>query len=140
MRRGVLIHEGRFTYRGKGLRLVADLGEEWEKRTSLPLPLGAIVVSRRLDERLARTVERVLRRSVEYAFAHPEASAGFVRSHAQELSEEVTKSHIELFVNRHSAIWERKAAEPSCGCWNSKTRRHSYDTGNARTAPGPKTT
>lgn len=30
----------------------------------------------------------------------------------------------------------RKAAEPSCGCWNSKTRRHSYDTGNARTAPG----
>ena len=100
---GVLIHEGRFTYRGKGLRLVADLGEEWEKRTSLPLPLGAIVVSRRLDERLARTVERVLRRSVEYAFAHPEASAGFVRSHAQELSEEVTKSHIELFVNRHSA-------------------------------------
>ena len=30
---GVLIHEGRFTYRGKGLRLVADLGEEWEKRT-----------------------------------------------------------------------------------------------------------
>ena len=100
---GVLIHEGRFTYRGKGLRLVADLGEEWEKRTSLPLPLGAIVVSRRLDEQLARTVERVLRRSVEYAFAHPEASAGFVRSHAQELSEEVTKSHIELFVNRHSA-------------------------------------
>ena len=85
------------------MRLVADLGEEWEKRTSLPLPLGAIVVSRRLDERLARTVERVLRRSVEYAFAHPEASAGFVRSHAQELSEEVTKSHIELFVNRHSA-------------------------------------
>ena len=66
---GVLIHEGRFTYRGKGLRLVADLGEEWEKRTSLPLPLGAIVVSRRLDERLARTVERVLRRSVEYALS-----------------------------------------------------------------------
>lgn len=87
----------------EGIAARSRSGREWEKRTSLPLPLGAIVVSRRLDERLARTVERVLRRSVEYAFAHPEASAGFVRSHAQELSEEVTKSHIELFVNRHSA-------------------------------------
>lgn len=99
---GVLIHEGRFTYREKGLRLVADLGLEWEKKTALPLPLGAIVASARLGPEVIRTADRVLRRSVEYAFAHPEASAAFVRSHAQEMSEDVTRSHIELFVNRHS--------------------------------------
>ena len=99
---GVLIHEGRFTYRDKGLRLIADLGEEWEKRTALPLPLGAIVVSRRLAPDTQRTVDRVLRRSIAFAFENPSASAGFVRQYARELSEEVTRQHIELFVNTYS--------------------------------------
>lgn len=99
---GVLIHEGRFTYAKFGLQLIADLGLEWERVTALPLPLGAIVVSRNLEPELRKTVDRVLRRSIEYAFAHPEASAEFVRQHAQELDPEVTRQHIELFVNRYS--------------------------------------
>ena len=99
---GVLIHEGRFVYRKIGLQLVADLGVEWERLTGLPLPLGAIVVSRRLDAPLQRKIDRVLRRSIEYARANPAVSAGFVRQYAQELSEEVTRSHIELFVNDYS--------------------------------------
>lgn len=99
---GVLIHEGRFTYRDQGLHMVADLGVEWERQTGLPLPLGAIAVSRELPLEIRQRVGRVLRRSIEYAFAHPEASAAFVREHAQELSAEVTRQHIELFVNRYS--------------------------------------
>ena len=99
---GVLIHEGRFVYRKIGLRLVADLGVEWEKLTGLPLPLGAIVVSRRLDAPLQRKIDRVLRRSIEYARANPAVSAGFVKQYAQELSEEITRSHIKLFVNDYS--------------------------------------
>lgn len=99
---GVLIHEGRFTYAAAGLELVADLGREWERVTGLPLPLGAIVVSRDVSAELQRTVERVLRRSVEYAFAHPGDSAEFVRSHARELDPRVIESHIALFVNEHS--------------------------------------
>lgn len=99
---GVLIHEGRFTYRERGLHLVADLGLEWEKQTNLPLPLGAIVVSRRLPVEVQRCVDRVLRRSVAYAMAHPAASADFVKQHAQELSDEVTSAHIALFVNDYS--------------------------------------
>lgn len=99
---GVLIHEGRFTYRSRGLCLMADLGIEWEKRTKLPLPLGAIMVSRKMPRDIAEKVNRVLRRSIEYAFANPCESKEFVRSHAQEMDEEVTKSHIELFVNDYS--------------------------------------
>lgn len=34
--------------------------------------------------------------------AHPQASAEFVREHAQELDDEVMRSHIELFVNAYS--------------------------------------
>ena len=84
------------------MQLIADLGVEWEKLTQLPLPLGAIVVSRNLDSATQQKVDRVLRRSVAYAMAHPAASADFVHQYAQELDEEVTRSHIELFVNNYS--------------------------------------
>jgi 1,4-dihydroxy-6-naphthoate synthase len=47
-------------------------------------------------------VNRVLRRSVEYAFAHREASLPLVRAHAQAMSEEVMYRHIDLYVNQYS--------------------------------------
>jgi 1,4-dihydroxy-6-naphthoate synthase len=100
---GVLIHEGRFTYRDHGLELVADLGVEWDRATGgLPLPLGAIVASRALPSEVVRDVEELIRRSIEYAFAHPAASREFVRSHAREMDEEVIDNHIALFVNENS--------------------------------------
>ena len=96
---GVLIHEGRFVYERRNLELVADLGALWEQRTGLPLPLGAIVARRDLPEELRRKVERLIARSVEYAFAHPEASREFVKAHARELDDDVIDKHISLFVN-----------------------------------------
>ena len=99
---GVLIHEGRFVYRRYGLFLLADLGAEWERATGLPLPLGVIVADRSLPAKVAGTAERVLRRSIAYAFAHPADSLPFVREHAQELDEGVIRNHIEFFVNDYS--------------------------------------
>lgn len=99
---GVLIHEGRFVYERRQLELVADLGLEWEARTQLPLPLGGIVVRRNLPEDVQQRVERVLRRSIEYAFANPMASREFVKQHAQELEDDVIDKHISLFVNDFS--------------------------------------
>ena len=99
---GVLIHEGRFTYEKRSLRLVADLGLEWERKTGLPLPLGAIVVRSDLPQEIQKKCERAIRRSVEYAMQNPDISAGFIRAHAQEMSDEVTRQHIALFVNGFS--------------------------------------
>ena len=99
---GVLIHEGRFVYERYNLELVADLGLEWERRTSLPMPLGSIVARRTLDAEVIATVERVLRRSIEYAFAHPLASRDYVKAHARELEDDVIDKHIALFVNDFS--------------------------------------
>jgi 1,4-dihydroxy-6-naphthoate synthase len=99
---GLIIHENRFTYEAKGLRKVVDLGEFWEHDTGAPIPLGGIVVRRSLPEEMARRVNRVLRRSVEYAFAHRDASRPYVRAHAQEMSEEVMYKHIDLYVNQYS--------------------------------------
>lgn len=97
---GVLIHEGRFTYAEKGLKLIADLGELWSQQHDLPVPLGAIVVSKKIAD--YQQVERIIRRSVLYAMEHPEASAEFVARHAQELSADVRQKHISYFVNEYS--------------------------------------
>jgi len=99
---GLIIHENRFTYAAKGLTKIIDLGEFWEGETGAPIPLGGIVVNRSLPGEVQRAVNRVLRRSVEYAFAHRAASLPFVREHAQEMSEEVMYRHIDLYVNAYS--------------------------------------
>jgi len=99
---GLIIHENRFTYAAKGLEKIVDLGEFWEAETGAPIPLGGIVVRRSLPDEIKRAVNRVLRRSVEFAFAHRTASLPFVREHAQEMSEEVMYQHIDLYVNEYS--------------------------------------
>jgi 1,4-dihydroxy-6-naphthoate synthase len=99
---GVIIHENRFTYAAHGLRKIVDLGEFWESETGAPIPLGGIVVKRSLPDDVKEAMNRVLRRSVEYAFAHRAASLPYVRAHAQEMSEQVMYQHIDLYVNEYS--------------------------------------
>jgi 1,4-dihydroxy-6-naphthoate synthase len=99
---GVIIHENRFTYEAKGLRKIVDLGEVWERDTGAPIPLGGIVVDRRLPMDVQHRLNRVIRRSVEYALQNRDASLPYVRAHAQEMSEEVMYRHIDLYVNDYS--------------------------------------
>jgi len=106
---GVLIHEGRFTYEGKGLTLLADLGSVWEARMRCPLPLAGIAIRRDLAPRLAPIVDRALRASVEYAFAHPDASQAYVAAHAQEMEPEVAARHIKLYVNEYTLALDEGA-------------------------------
>lgn len=99
---GVIIHENRFTYQQHGLRLVRDLGEYWERETGLPIPLGAIVARRSLDKAVLADLERLMHASVAHAFAHPEVSRPYVRTHAQEMDPAVMQAHIDLYVNDYS--------------------------------------
>ncbi|MBT2291296.1 1,4-dihydroxy-6-naphthoate synthase [Paenibacillus albidus] len=96
---GLVIHEARFTYPSYGLHLLTDLGSWWESDTGLPIPLGAIIARRDLD---AEAVSGWIRSSLQYAWDHPTDSREYVLSHAQELSPEVAKSHIDLYVNDFS--------------------------------------
>ncbi len=96
---GLIIHENRFTYQAKGLKKIVDLGEYWESLTGKPIPLGGIVVNRNLPLAIRQKMNRVMKRSVEYAFANPNASYPFVKQYAQEMDDQVMQSHIELYVN-----------------------------------------
>jgi len=99
---GLIIHENRFTYENKGLHKIVDLGNYWEKLTSCAIPLGGIVVNRNLDWEIQDKVNRVLRKSVQYAFANPKSGIDFIREHSQEMEESVMYQHIDLYVNQYS--------------------------------------
>ena len=99
---GVLIHEGRFTYAKKGLRLICDLGAYWEQYSGKAIPLGCIAISRKIPTEIQQKFDRALHRSVEFAVNNPMASHAFVKQHAQEMDDEVMRKHIALFVNNYT--------------------------------------
>ncbi|HEV2481220.1 MAG TPA: 1,4-dihydroxy-6-naphthoate synthase [Puia sp.] len=99
---GVIIHENRFTYQQRGLVKLMDLGEFWEKETGVPIPLGGIVVKRSLGSDLARTINGLIRKSLEYAFERYPELPEYVKGHAQEMDERVMRQHIDLYVNNYS--------------------------------------
>lgn len=99
---GVIIHENRFTYQDKGLKKITDLGDYWEQQLHVPIPLGGIVIKRAMDHGLQKTTERLIKKSIEYAYStYPELN-DYIRRHSQEMSEDVMRKHIDLYVNNYS--------------------------------------
>ncbi len=99
---GVIIHENRFTYQQKGLYKVKDLGEYWEEKTELPIPLGGIAITQSVKRSVALKVNGLIRQSLEYAFKNYPLIPDYVKQHSQEMSKEVMRQHIDLYVNNYS--------------------------------------
>ncbi|NIA08258.1 MAG: 1,4-dihydroxy-6-naphthoate synthase [Nitrospiraceae bacterium] len=99
---GIIIHETRFTYQDLGLICIQDLGTWWEEETGFPIPLGGIVARRSLGTGLLHEIEKAIRDSIHSATDHPDTAMGFVKRHAHEISCEVMKKHIDLYVNRYT--------------------------------------
>ena len=108
---GLIIHETRFTYYKRGLHKLADMGEYWETLTGLPIPLGAIVIKRNIPDDIALKVNRVVRRSLEYAYKDSFASYDFVSGNAREMDSTVMNNHIKLFVNEYTLNLGNKGRE-----------------------------
>jgi len=96
---GVIIHEGRFTYRQHALHMMADLGAWWEKSTGHPIPLGCIVARTSLAPKVIERLESTIRASLLHARRHPGDAAAYIHAHAQEMDAQVIKRHIDLYVN-----------------------------------------
>ncbi len=99
---GVIIHENRFTYRQRGLHKVKDLGEYWEEKMELPVPLGGIAINQSIKRSVAQKVNELIRKSLSFAFANYPGIPEYVKMHSQEMSEEVMRQHIDLYVNKYS--------------------------------------
>lgn len=99
---GVIIHENRFTYRQKGLYKVMDLGEYWEEKMKMPIPLGGIAISQSVKRSVALKINELIRKSLEYAFSNYPLITDYVKKHSQTMSEDVMRQHIDLYVNDYS--------------------------------------
>jgi len=99
---GLIIHENRFTYQDKGLKKMIDLGEYWGETTGALIPLGGIIMKRNLSKELIEKVNRLLRKSIEYAFENPSSPLVYMQQNAQEMDEEVMMQHVALYVNKYS--------------------------------------
>ena len=96
---GVCIHEGRFTWRARGLALVEDLGAVWERATAAPLPLGGILARHALGPETIRAAAAVVRDSLAHARTHRAETLPTMRRYAQELGDDVLRQHVDLYVN-----------------------------------------
>jgi 1,4-dihydroxy-6-naphthoate synthase len=99
---GVIIHESRFTFKEAGFQQVVDLGAWWEEQTGLPIPLGCIAVRKRLPVHVADQVDNLIRQSILLAQENPDETLPYIRNHAQEMTAEVLRAHIHMFVNDFS--------------------------------------
>jgi 1,4-dihydroxy-6-naphthoate synthase len=108
---GLIIHESRFTYQGKGLKKVVDLGEYWEQQYQHLIPLGCIVAKRSLPVETIQTMNKLINKSILYAYAHPVEAMPYIKKHAQELSDDVIYKHIDLYVNKYSIHLGRKGRD-----------------------------
>lgn len=99
---GVIIHENRFTYRQKGLEKLMDLGAFWEETIKVPIPLGGIVIKRSINTALQKKVDRLIRKSLDYAFSNYPTISSYVQQHAREMDKSVMRQHIDLYVNNYS--------------------------------------
>ena len=99
---GVIIHENRFTYQQKGLHKLIDLGEYWEKKINMPIPLGGIAINKRVERSAAIKINELIRQSVQFAFSNYPLIPSYVKQHSQEMDESVMKQHIDLYVNNYS--------------------------------------
>jgi len=129
---GLIIHENRFTYEQKGLTKIIDLGEFWDSLIHAPIPLGGIVIKRNLDTEIQQKVNRLIRKSVEYAFAYPESSMPYVKQHAQAMSEEVMKKHIALYVNDYSIDLGSTGSNAIQLMFNKAEELHLFDIKNEK--------
>lgn len=99
---GVIIHESRFTYQEHGLHCLQDLGQWWEERTGMPIPLGGIAARRSLGRETIALIDNSIADSLRYAFANPQACLPYIQAHSQELEPATVQAHIALYVNDFS--------------------------------------
>lgn len=108
---GVIIHENRFTYEAKGLKKIKDLGDYWEQQTEKSIPLGGITINRKIEHSIQKQIDDLIRKSIEYAFDNYPLLGDYVKMHSQEMSEEVMRKHIDLYVNDYSIDLKKEGRE-----------------------------
>lgn len=106
---GLIIHEGQLTYGRYKLHKIIDLGEWWDKKTSLPLPLGADVVRKDLPYPTQKRLAGILRASIEYAFAQRGEALEYALHFSRGMDRELVDEFVGMYVNEYTLKYDDKA-------------------------------
>ena len=96
---GLLIHEGQLFYESIGLHKVLDLGEWWDERTGLPLPMGGNVIRRELGPEIIRQVSHCLSESIRYSLANREDALAYAMQFARDMDTDLADRFVAMWVN-----------------------------------------
>ncbi len=99
---GLIIHESRFTYKNKGLKKIIDLGEYWQDKYDMPVPLGCIVINRNIENNIKKSFDKLLKDSISFAMQNPSSSQEYIKRYAWSVKDDVIAKHIQLYVNNYT--------------------------------------
>jgi len=99
---GLLIHEGQITHQSMGLYKVLDMGQLWQRDTSLPLPLGINVMRRDLGDDVHRQLSQALRDSIDYAYAHVDEALEYAMRYGRGIDKETCRRFVLMYVNDYT--------------------------------------
>ncbi|OGP13190.1 MAG: ABC transporter substrate-binding protein [Deltaproteobacteria bacterium RIFCSPLOWO2_02_FULL_50_16] len=108
---GLIIHEGQLTYGQEGLKLFVDLGQWWQEKTGLPLPLGGNVIRRDLGGVTHRRLDNLLKRSVQYSLEHKKEGVAYSMKYAGGMSEVLTDKFVGMYVNHWTVDYGDRGRE-----------------------------
>src|SRR3990172_5444104 len=99
---GLLIHEGQITHQQMGLVKVLDMGQEWERESGLPLPLGINVMRRDLGDAVHRKLSQALRHSIHLPHPHPHQALQYAMRYGRGIDKETCRKFVLMYVNDYT--------------------------------------
>ena len=108
---GLIIHEGQLTYKKQGFHKLLDLGEWWQQRTGLPLPLGGNAIRRTLGPERIREVAGLLKASIEYGLGHREEALAYALRFGRGVETQQADRFVEMYVNHWTLDYGEKGRQ-----------------------------
>lgn len=99
---GLIIHEGQLTYAKDGLVKLLDLGQWWQEKMSLPLPLGGNAIRRSLGPEVQRITTEALRNSIQHALDHRDEALLYAMQFARDLDTPTAHRFVGMYVNERT--------------------------------------
>ncbi len=96
---GLIIHEGQLTFQNQGLHLAVDMGQWWQRKTGLPLPLGGNVVRRDLGPELIARISELLKQSIRYSMEHRAEALDYALQYARDMDRATADKFVGMYVN-----------------------------------------
>ncbi|HLD50404.1 MAG TPA: MqnA/MqnD/SBP family protein [bacterium] len=99
---GLVIHEGQITYQDHGLEKILDLGQWWDEKFGLPLPLGIDIIRRDLGEENIRSFSGLFKASIEYALSHRKPALEYAMRYGRGIAETDADRFVGMYVNHYT--------------------------------------